>query len=1487
MSLGVPKSSMIGESTLSALQVLDNAPQSTLKDGHDMRYPVFQFRFLLAALLCLAPTSRAEVNNLKIVTDASPDYSDMDSLIHSTTGKWQTPEEKLWAMFRWNQIARRQTMPMSLHGTALTDPIRQFNDYGFTMCSTISGINCSIWDAMGFPVKYWDVTNHTVAEVFYNNRWHMYDNSLSQLYTLCDGQTIAGVEDIGATRGCAASGGKKERGHIALYHALYATSPNGYITGSDTIRTLEDEVGVFNPNGLKYRSYYNDGDRGHRAILNLRPGETYTRHYKSLGNTKAHFVANNGKDPEDDRFKIRGNGVRTFTPALTTAMLPKIAHSLTNIKTTAPSGIEPQKTGQAGEAVFKIESSNVLTNLKITALVARKSAADTNAISISTTNGLSWQEVWKNDGLGQAPVALNLVDEVTGAYEVLVKVTLLGKAATTDAQLKSIKFEATTMLNSKTQARLNIGRNTVYIGAGEQTGSIVLWPDLRGDNAKPLVVAQQNVVFEKGNPGYQGTLHAAKANEEAFVVFRIDAPRDITRLIYGGRLYNRAPNAHIDYLHSFDDGKTWIKSYSLTDIQQPWDIIRYETIDKIPAGTRSVLMKYVMNASEAGSNACSIYALRMEANHKPIDSTFQPLEVTFNWSERQTDYSLVERSHTELVTKLPHKYFVNVGGEDLPRMNSLRVGVRGATPGAKIGYSDGRDAGGEIWKPKWATYGRNLAQGKTYTLSIPSDTNWEAGDPDGKKLTDGIVGPTYSGGTSYRSGALWGPKKNPVITLDLGEVKRAASFGLNFHGYEGWNALAGEVKDRVEVLISKDGKDYSSIGYLHTALRFKDVPANFMLPDTEALNGATFRLIPDAPIETRFVRLEVSSPRHFAATEIEVLDAIRFEPFDLRIALPDEKLPNSGVVPTVLTKTGRPVPINQAAKNQSKPIAEPVAEVPTLRSLGTYWIIGGDANADAQVDVQYRTQGSTAWKDGPPLFRVERDAHKDEKKQSDITVPDDAWLFAGSVVLLEPDTAYEIKLSLHDPDGGQFEKSLTMRTRAEPTIAANAPRFYVVPGTGGGAGTADNPYRGVASAQAKAKAGDVFLLRPGVYGSTFTVTKSGEAGRPIVWSNAGGGEAVIDGQDNAGKRAERSISATGVHDVWFEGLTIRNANYGIVAHESARIVVRRCHLRDVDYGIAATRNETGQLRDFTIADNVLEGPSTWPRTKGIEDARGVQISGEGHAVCFNRIRGFADAIDTFPSPRCASIDFYNNDVSELTDDGIEMDYSQRNTRCFFNRITNVFQGVSVQPIFGGPVYVFRNALYNVVAAPFKMHNSPSGALMLHNTVVKQGMPLEIMTSAPVRNCVYRNNLFIGTQAGFAYETTAPMQNCDFDYDGFGGGPWEKFLKWNGVRYNSLDEVRKQAPVYRHAIQVDARTTFASDAQPPTDSTKVLSPPDLRLKAGSAAIDAGEVRVGFSEGYTGAAPDLGAYEVGSTPPHYGPRVLPTSTSSVAAPDSTVR
>jgi len=231
---------------------------------------------LLVSLFCCGFV-RAEVDNIKVITDASPDYTDMPSLVHSVTSKWPKIKDKVWAMFYWTHLGKRQTTPQIVHGFECAYPIRQFNDYGFAMCSTVSGVNCAIWHHMGLKVKFWDISNHTVSECFYDDKWHVYDNAFSAYYTLCDGQTVASVLDVAAEGSCALSGGRVEKGHVARYHCQTCTSLNGFITGSDCDRSLASMQGDFT--GHQYRYYLCNWDDGHRYILNLKDGDVYTRYY--------------------------------------------------------------------------------------------------------------------------------------------------------------------------------------------------------------------------------------------------------------------------------------------------------------------------------------------------------------------------------------------------------------------------------------------------------------------------------------------------------------------------------------------------------------------------------------------------------------------------------------------------------------------------------------------------------------------------------------------------------------------------------------------------------------------------------------------------------------------------------------------------------------------------------------------------------------------------------------------------------------------------------------------------------------------------------------------------------------------------------------------------------------------------------------------------------------------------------------------------------
>lgn len=860
-------------------------------------------KILITSIFMACCAAHAEVCNVKIVTDANPDYYDMPSMIHSITSKWPTPKEKCWAMFYWNHFARRQTTPMEIHGLELADPICQFNDYGYTQCSTISGINCGIWYNMGLTPRFHDVILHTVAECEYDGAFHMYDNSLSALYTLCDGKTLASVADLHAVTGCALSGGKQEAGHYVLYHCLTATSPRGLLIGSDTARSLKDEVHVYSKDF--YRNYYFNWDWGHRYTLNLKDGEVYTRYYYKLddpsiakekkGDPK-YFVPNPeikgaDRDPESTnrRYHQRGNGVWKFVPSLSAADYQKAIYHAGNITAKDGLGLHPEKPGALAEIIYLVQTANVAASQTLSGTILRKTDKDNARISISTTNGLHWKEVWKADGIGDLPVKVDLIDEVSGGYEILVKIELQSQAAAEDAALKALEIDTRTMLNAKTNSRLTLGKNTVYVGAGDQTESIVIWPDLRGDAYKDYIVEERNIVTDAQHTGWHGVLRAAKPKEDAWLVYRINAPNDLVKITYGGRFYPRA--GHLDLMHSVDGGKTWITTWTLKETKAPWDVIHYETAE-VPKGTKSILIKYLLNSSDPGAQGFGIYALRMEANYLPMDTAFKPVEVTYTWDEVQSDYSRVEHSHTQLVEHVPFKYTINVSGDDVPVMKSLRVNLRGSAGPLKYGYGSGKDPGGEKFIGRWMTLGSNLALNKPYTTTIPSGSTWGAGDPEGKKLTDGIVGPSFAGGPTPTWGVIWSDRQTPEVTIDLGKVESCGAFRIHLTaGWPWWDAMKGEIKDQVEVFTSTDGKDFVSRGNFDFRLHYRDIPVNVMLPDDETATGWNFPLVLDKSVQAQYVKYKIAAKRQLVVTELEVYDSIKFEPFDLKLALPDEKQP--------------------------------------------------------------------------------------------------------------------------------------------------------------------------------------------------------------------------------------------------------------------------------------------------------------------------------------------------------------------------------------------------------------------------------------------------------------------------------------------------------------------------------------------------------------------------------------------------------------------
>ena len=628
-----------------------------------------------------------------------------------------------------------------------------------------------------------------------------------------------------------------------------------------------------------------------------------------------------------------------------------------------------------------------------------------------------------------------------------------------------------------------------------------------------------------------------------------------------------------------------------------------------------------------------------------------------------------------------------------------------------------------------------------------------------------------------------------------------------------------------------------------------------------------------------------------------------------------------------------------------------IAERPTLISLGFEWHIDGDDNHNAAVSVFYRKKGQHAWKEGLPLLRLDHERINENSLQ--YIVPN---MFAGSIFDLEPGTDYECRLVLADPDGvdGKAENIVAVHTRPEPKPAAGGNVYHVYPP--GFSGQKQQPaftgllgayYTGSSGADyfnaypPRVKPGDTILVHAGVYkddrykyggplgtlsSGTYFLTQSGTADKPIVIKGAGDGDAIFDGDG-----AYNLFNLMAANYNYFEGLTIRNTELAFWAGYknltgASGITIKNCKLENIGRGVYS---DWSGSKDFYIADNIFVGkfrPDILMGFTGREwqaypefgaklvSEYAVKLYGQGHVVAYNYVTQFHDGIDiaTYGNPDGApsviqdrlpvSIDFYNNDVTNVEDNCIETDGGAHNIRVFRNRcFNNGNRALSVQPMFGGPVYFIRNIVYDSPeGGALKLTASAAGIVIYHNTLLAPVEPMLLATS----NLHFRNNLILGKSQNpgiFSIESNTNYSSSD--YNGFRPNEGAEYsFEWSTPpfsvralfpgemgalamreqnqleaksrerrRFKTLKEYSEATGQDRHSVIVDY-DVFQKVSAPGPDLRTLYKPADFdfELRPGSAAVDAGVRLTGVNDDFTGRAPDLGALETGRPVPHYGPR-----------------
>ncbi len=604
---------------------------------------------------------------------------------------------------------------------------------------------------------------------------------------------------------------------------------------------------------------------------------------------------------------------------------------------------------------------------------------------------------------------------------------------------------------------------------------------------------------------------------------------------------------------------------------------------------------------------------------------------------------------------------------------------------------------------------------------------------------------------------------------------------------------------------------------------------------------------------------------------------------------------------------------------------ELIIEPPTLICLGFEWQFEGDENADSKVSVQYRQSGTAEWKAALPLFRG---SYKTSEGSDfyDPTTYRQVTMMAGSILDLEPGTAYDVRLEMSDPDGveGEAVKELQLETRAEPVIPAGGEVRHVYPPEY--KGDKEEPaYHSLMHAvngyhtwcdemqtlhPDAAAPGTVIKMHAGEYKvdrgnyrypfqlwlhGTYVFNNSGTPDKPIAIVHAGDGEVIIDGAD-----CHMLFDLVGCDYLHFEGLTFRNAHTifycGYQGREgTSGLTVKNCRLENIAFGVMA---QDGRSENFYIADNVFIGSNpadkfnpesggAYGRTKA---GYAVTLSGKGHVVCYNRAENFWDGLNVFTGAladpasgqTARAIDFYNNEVLNSTDNFIEADGGLTNIRILRNRCFNVMGlPFSVQPVYAGPVYYIRNISFNQVrGGGFKLAGG-NNALLFNNTL--DGFTTMDFVSGEH----LMNNVF----AGIAYDeegkksvafNTAGEEGTHRDFNAYRiskplPGLYRVGKGDSAQAFSSIQALAEATGYEEHGLVFADYSVFQDAAEPPhggSNKDPLIDPADVDLRPAqnSPLIDAGVMIPNVTDDFTGKAPDIGAYETGRPAPIYGPRTV---------------
>jgi hypothetical protein len=536
--------------------------------------------------------------------------------------------------------------------------------------------------------------------------------------------------------------------------------------------------------------------------------------------------------------------------------------------------------------------------------------------------------------------------------------------------------------------------------------------------------------------------------------------------------------------------------------------------------------------------------------------------------------------------------------------------------------------------------------------------------------------------------------------------------------------------------------------------------------------------------------------------------------------------------------------INNYGQTPAKVSPNPSA-VTTYECASIYW----KTSENRECKTRYKELTASSWKDALNLVYDSRDTE-----------------YRGSIVSLKPDTEYQVELSTPSA-----KAQLKFRTRSD--------NFPV---------------------------GKTTFLPAGESDKTILITESGTPEAYHLVTVPDNNKSVL----NLKNVADNGIEIDADY-VIVRGVEIRNAKiHGIrIRRNRHDIIIEGCHIAfwgrmggPHTYGNLEGGSDSGVYaengtQNLTVQRNLIEDPrgasNDW-ETGHPDGPQGISViqSKGGNVIRYNDIvttedHGFNDGIGggsnfSFEGNMNKDSDVYGNLIRGVFDDVIESEGANMNVRIWGNYGHLFYNGIATASTSRGPLYVFRNVLGQSRSG----HRSSMGGAFIktgerdpfaggrrfifHNTALQPGGVFSAFSSHVNPNCVTRNNIF--DVPGRLATDLEKEPASDYDYDYFSGMVKGTAKEQHGARVGTTPSGTRLY-VESYKLEFYPRMTINSikwGAQPYEFGDRKVNVTDPVVWIKNPMIDGGTIIQGFNDNYKGAAPDLGAFEVGAPPLEYGRR-----------------